>query len=134
MIDTCDQFPSSAVEYTSKFKEMYKCSKAYRVLISHKIESEIPLAVIKYGNRQQLSNTFETLVTNDTYLNINNFITHKEHSIRIFTHINSKVIFRNNFRNIIQDKLMWTVLDDEESTPTIHEIKDSAGKPTGKKL
>ena len=29
---------------------------------------------------------------------------------------------------------MWTVLDDEESAPTIHEIKDSAGKPTGKKL
>ena len=27
---------------------------------------------------------------------------------------------------------MWIDLNDEESAPMIHQIKDSAGKPTGK--
>ena len=53
-IDTTDQFPSSALEYTSKFKDFYKDPKTSRVYISHKIESAIPLGEIKYGNRQQL--------------------------------------------------------------------------------
>ena len=29
---------------------------------------------------------------------------------------------------------MWTDLDDEESAPMIHQIKDSTGKPTGKQI
>ena len=70
-IDTTDQFPSSALEYTSKFKDFYKDPKTSRVYISHKIESAIPLGEIKYGNRQQLSNIFDTLVYNNTYLNLN---------------------------------------------------------------
>ena len=42
-----------------------------------------------------------------------------------------KVILRDNFRNDIQNELIWIDLDDEESAPTIHQIKDSKGKPTG---
>ena len=80
-IDTSDQFTSSAAEYISKFKEMYKRPKSSRVYIAHKIESVILLAVIKYRNWQQLPNTFDTLITNDTYLNLNKFITHMKHSI-----------------------------------------------------
>ena len=120
IIDTPDQFPFSAVEYTSNFK------------VSHKIESAIPLGDIKYGKRQQLSNILDTLVTNNAYLDLNKFSTHKEHSIRFFTHMNPNVTLRDNFRNKIQDELMWIDLDDEESAPMVHQIKESAGKPIGK--
>jgi len=130
-IDTTDQFPSSAIEYTSKFTNFYKDPKTSRVYISHKIESAIPLGEIKYGNRQQLSNIFDTLVTNNAYLNLNKFCTHKEHSIGFFTHINPKVTLRDNFRNEIQNELMWIDLDDEESAPLIHQVKDNKGNPTG---
>ena len=119
-IDTTDQFPSSAIEYTSKFTNVYKDPKSSLVYISHKIESAIPLGEIKYGNRQQLSNIFDTLVTNNAFLNLNKFCTHKEHSIIFFTHINLKVTLRDNFRNEIQNELMWIDLDDEESAPLIH--------------
>ena len=130
-IDTTDQFPSSASEYTSTFKEIHKDNKSSRVYISHKIESAITLGEIKYGNKQQISSIFETLVKNNAYLSINKFSTHKEHSIGFFTHINPKVTLRDNFRNVIQDELMWVDLDDEECAPLIHQIKDSSGKTTG---
>ena len=132
IIDTTDQFPSSALEYTTKFKKFHKDPKASRVYISHKIESAIPLGEIKYGNRQKLTNIFDTLVANNAFLNLNKFCTHKEHSIGFFTHINPKVTLRENFRNEIQNELMWIDLDDEESVPMIHQIKDSNGKLTGK--
>ena len=48
-IDTTDQFSSSVLEYTSKFKDFYKDPETSRVYISHKIESAIPLGEIKYG-------------------------------------------------------------------------------------
>ena len=83
-IDTTDQFPSSAIEYTSKITNVYKDPKSSRVYTSHKIESAIPLGEIKYGNRQQLSNIFDILVTNNVFLNLNKFCTHKEHSIGFF--------------------------------------------------
>ena len=51
-IDTTDQFPSSTLEYTSKFEDFYKDPNTSRVYTSHKIESAIPLGEIKYGNRQ----------------------------------------------------------------------------------
>ena len=108
------------LEYTSKFKDFYKDPKTSRVYISHKIESAIPLGEIKYGNRQQLSNIFETPVSNNAYLNLNKCCTHKEHSIEFFTHINPKVTLRENFRNEIQNELLWIDLDDEESAPMIH--------------
>ena len=123
-IDTSNQFSSSATERTSKFKKIYKCPQSSRVYISHKIESIIPLDDIKYGNIQQLSNIFDTLVTNKTYLNLNKFSTQKEHSIGFFTHINPKVTLRNNFRNKIQDEPKWIDLDDEKSASMIHQIKD----------
>ena len=125
---TPDQFPFSAMEYTSKFKDFYKDPKTSRVYISHKIECAIPLGEIKYGNRQQLSNIFDTLVSNNAYLNLNKFCTHKEYSIGFFTHINPKATLCDNFRNEIQNELMWIDLDDEESTPLIHKIKDNKGK------
>ena len=129
-IDSTDQFLSSALEYTSKFKEIHEDIKSSRVYISHKIESTIPLGDIKYGNKQQLSSIFDTLVTNNAYLSLNKFCTHKEHSIGFFTHINPKVALRNNFRNAIQDELMWIDLNDEECAPMIHQIKDSSGENT----
>ena len=132
-IDTPDQLPSSAAKYTSKFKNSYKYPTSSRVHISHKIESASPLGDIKYGKRQQLSNIVDTLVTNNAYLNLNNFRIHKEHSIGFFTHINPKVTLRDNFRNKIQDELMWIDLDDEESVPMIYQIKDGVVKLTGKK-
>ena len=46
-IDTTDQFPSSALEYTSKFKKIYKDPNTSRDYISHKIKSAIPLGEIK---------------------------------------------------------------------------------------
>ena len=52
IIETTDQFPSSVLEYTTKFKNFHKDPKTSRVYISHKIESVIPLDEIKYGNRQ----------------------------------------------------------------------------------
>ena len=131
IIDTTDQFPSSAMECTSKLKDFYKDPKTSRVYISHKIEITILLGEIKYGNRQQLSNTFDTLVTNNACLNLNKFYTHKEHSIGFFTHINPKVTLRDNFRNEIQNELMWIDLDDEESAPLINQIKDIKENPTG---
>ena len=120
------------MEYTSKFKNFYKDQKNSRVYISHKIESAIPLDEIKYGNRQQLSNIVDTLVSNNAYLNLNKFCTHKEQSIGLFTHINPKVTLRDSFKNEIQNELMWIDLDDEKSAPLIHQIKDNKGKPTGK--
>ena len=119
-VDTTDHFPSSALEYTSKLKDFYKNPKTSRVYISHKIESAIPLGEIKYGNRQQLSKIFDTLVSNNAYLNLIKFCTHKEHSIGFFTHINPKVNLRENFRNEIQNELMFFDLDDEESALLIH--------------
>ena len=74
-------------------------SKTSRVYISHKIESAIPFGEIKYGNRQRLSNIFDTLVTNNAYLNLNTFCTRKEHSVGFFAHINPKITLRDNFRN-----------------------------------
>ena len=131
-IDTTDQLPSSALEYTSKFKDFYKDPKTSRVYISHKIESAISLGEIKYGNRQQLSNIFDNLlVTNNAYLNFNKYCTHKKHSIEFFTHINPKVTQYDNFRNGIQNELMWIDLDDEESATLIRQIEDIKGKPIG---
>ena len=119
-IDTTDQFLSSASEYTSKFKEIHKDIKLSRFYISHKIESAIILGEIKYGNKQQISRIFDTLVKNNAYLIINKFSTHNEHSIGFFTHINPKVTLRDNLRNVIQEELMWVDLDDEECAPLIH--------------
>ena len=119
-IDTSGQLPSFAAEYTSKFKKFYKLPKSFRVYISHKIESVIPLGDIKYGNIQQLSTHFKILVTNNTYNNINKFRTHKEHYIGFFTHINPKVTLRDNFRKVNQDKLMWINQNYEGSVPMIH--------------
>ena len=105
-IDTKDQFPSSAAECTSKFKVVHKDPKSSRVYISHKIESATPLGEIKYGNKQQLSSNFDTLVKNNAYLNLNKLYIHKEHSIGFFTNINPKVTLRDNFQNAIQEELM----------------------------
>ena len=51
-INTSDKFLSSGTESMSKFKEIYKYPKSSQVYAFHKIESTVPLAVIKYGNRQ----------------------------------------------------------------------------------
>ena len=43
IIDTTDQFPSSALEYTTKFKNFHKDPKTSRVYISHKLKAQFPL-------------------------------------------------------------------------------------------
>lgn len=53
-IDTSDQFRFSVAEYTFKFEKFNKFPKSSRVYIYNKIESTIPLSVIKYGKRQKL--------------------------------------------------------------------------------
>ena len=88
-IDSSDEFPLA--NYTSVFKEIFKCSKSSRVYITYKIESAIPLSVIKYDNKNQLSNIFATLVNHNTYLSRRNFKSHKEHSIGGFSNVNPKV-------------------------------------------
>ena len=98
-IDTSDQFQSSALKYTSTFRDFYKDPKSSRVYVSHKIEFAIPLGNIKYGNRQQLPIIFDTLVTNNTYLSLNKVCTYKEYFIGFFTHIDPKVTLQDNFRN-----------------------------------
>ena len=50
-IDILYQCPSSTVKYTFNFKEFYKCLKLSRAYIFHKIESTIPIFLLKYGNR-----------------------------------------------------------------------------------
>ena len=55
IIDTTDQLPSSALKYTTKFKNFHKYPKTSRVYISHKIESATALGEIKFGNREQLA-------------------------------------------------------------------------------
>ena len=131
-IGTSYQFLFSTAEYTSKFKKIYKWSKFSRVYIFHKIEFAIPISVLNYGNRQQLSNIFDTLVTNGAYLHHNKFRAHTKHLIGFFTHINPKVTLRNNLRIIIQDEFIWIDLNDEESASLIHQLKDNAGILTGK--
>ena len=121
-IDTSNQSLSSAAEYTSRLKQLYKCPKSSHVYISYKIECASPLAVIKYRNRQKFSNIIDILVTNSAYLTLNKFRTHEEHSIGFFVHINPKVNVRDDFRNAIQDELKWIDLNDEESAPMIHQI------------
>ena len=120
IIDTTDQFPSSAAEYNDKFKDVHKDPKSSRVYISHKIESA-----------QQLSSIFDTLDKNNAYISLNRFGTHKEHPIGFFTNINPNVTLRDNFRTTIQDELIWLDFNDEESAPMIHQVKDSSGKETG---
>ena len=102
------------------------------VYFSRKIESAIPLGNIKYRSRQQLSNIFDTLVSNNAYLNFKTFSTHKEYLIGFSTRVNPKVTLREILRNKIQDELKWIDLDDEESVQIAHQIKDGARKPTGK--
>ena len=48
-INSSDQF--SLEKCTSIFKAIFKCSKSSRLCITHKIESTIPLSVIKYDNK-----------------------------------------------------------------------------------
>ena len=58
-IDTPDQLPSSAAEYTSKFKNSYKYLTSSRVHISHKIEFASPLGDIKY----EKDSNYQTFLT-----------------------------------------------------------------------
>ena len=93
--------------------------------IYHKIESAILISVLKYENRQQLSNIFDTLVANGVYFSHNRFKSHKEHSIGFFTHDNPKFMFHDNLRMTIQEELICINLNDEESAPIIHHLKDN---------
>ena len=70
-IDSSDEFPLE--NSTSVFKEIFKCSKSSRVY-----ESAIPLIVIKYGNKNQLSNIFATLVNRNAYF----FLTENSNHIK----------------------------------------------------
>ena len=87
--------------YTSVFKEIFKCSKSSRVYITHKIESVIPLSVIKSGNKNQLYNIFTTLVNHNIYLFYKIIESHKKHSIGFFSNINPKMTLRDSLRQNI---------------------------------
>ena len=103
-IDSFDQFPLE--NYASIFKEIFKCSKSSREYIMHKIETTITLSVIKYGNKNQLSNIFTTLVNHNVYLSNRKFESHKEHSVGFISNINPKIILRDSLRQKNQHELM----------------------------
>lgn len=103
-INSSDQFPLG--NYTSVFKEIFKYLKSPRLHTTHKIESTIPLSVIKYGNKNQLSNIFTTLVNHNAYLLYRKFESYKEHSIEFFSIANPKVTLRHSLSQKIQHKLM----------------------------
>ena len=125
-INSSDQFPLG--NYTSVFKEIFKYLKSPRLHTTHKIESTIPLSVIKYGNKNQLSNISTTLVNHNVYLSNRKFESHKEHSVGFISNINPKIILRDSFRqkkstrtNV--DRPLQIDLNAEENNPMIHKEK-----------
>ena len=80
VIDTELQF-SDGNDYINMFTNLIKYSKTSRVYISHKIESTKSIAELKYGSNKEMTNIFDTLVANGTYLTHNKFQSQKEHAI-----------------------------------------------------
>ena len=78
-----------------------------------------------------MSNIFDTLVKNNTFVSHKKINSHKEYSIGFFPEVNPKITLRNEMRNRIQDQLMWIDLEDNETTKIMHPILDSKRKPTG---
>ena len=78
-----------------------------------------------------MSNIFETLVNNNTFLSHDKFQSHKEHAIGFFVNLSPRITLRDTLREKIQHTLMWIDLDDEISKPMIHNIEDKEGNPPG---
>ena len=91
IIDSHDDFPSEASNYTSLFNDFTKCPKTSRVYISFKIESSRSLGELKHGNNTHMENIFDTLKKNNAFLRHEKFKSHKEHSLGFFVEINPRV-------------------------------------------
>ena len=131
-IDSHDDFPFEASNYTLMFNDFTKCPQASRVDISFKIESSRSLGKLKHGNNTQMENIFDTLKKNNAFLRHEKLKSHKEHSLGFFVDINPRVTLRETLRRRIQDQRMWIDLDDEDCKDMIHQDLDTEGKPTGK--
>ena len=113
IIESIDQF-SDNQNYTNTFKNLYCENKSGRIYIAHKIESSKTIREIKYGSRNCLSNIFDTLVKNNTFLSHRKSNCHKEYSIGFFANINSKGILKESMHECVQDHLMFIDIDDED--------------------
>ena len=105
IIDTELQFPDGN-DYTNVFKNLIKCPKTSRVYIPYKIESAKAIAELKYGNNTEMTNIFDILIANGSYLFHNKFQSHKEHAIGFFVIIKLCVILRDELRARPQELLM----------------------------
>ena len=60
---------------------MIKYQQSSRIYITHKIEPPRFIADLQYGDKNDMSNIFDTLVTNSAFLSCKKFKRLKEHSI-----------------------------------------------------
>ena len=113
-IDSLNDFPSEALEYTSMLNEVTKFPKPSRVYITFKIELLLSLSDLKLGNNVYMENIFDKLKKNNTFLHHDKCQSYKEHSLGFFVEANLRVTLRETLRRIIHDQLMWIDLDAEE--------------------
>ena len=98
IIDTLLQFPEGN-DYTKTFTKIIKDSKdSRRIYISHHIESARGLGELKHGSKQDMSNIFDTLVNNNTFLSHDNFQSHKENAIGFFVNLSPRITLRDTLR------------------------------------
>lgn len=131
-IDILLQFPEGNA-YISILSDIIKDPQNSRIYINHKIESARSILDLKFGNRNDIINIFDTLTENDAFLKHKKFNSHKEHSICILSQKSSRITLRNTLHENIQELLMWIYLDDEESKPILIDMTNNEGKPTLKK-
>ena len=103
-IDSLDDFPSKATQYTSTFTKITIMSRVY---IPFKIKPARSLSDLKQGNRSNMAKHFETLVENDSFIIHNNFKSHKEHSLGFLINMNLHVTLREALHGKVQDQLMF---------------------------
>lgn len=113
-IDSPDDVPSKATQYTSTFT---KITIILRVYIPFKIKPARSLSDLKQGNRSNMAKHFETLVENDSFI-IHN--THKEHSLGFLINMNLHVTLWEALHGRVQDQLMFIDKYNEERQGTNH--------------
>ena len=128
-IDALLQFPEGKA-YISILSDIIKDPQNSRIYINHKIESARSILDLKFGNRNDMFNIFDTLAENNAFLKHKKFNSHKEHSIFFFSQKSSRITLRDTLHETIQELLMWIYLDDEKSKPMLIDMTNNEGKPT----
>lgn len=80
----------------------HQMPKTSRIYISRKIESARSIAELKYGNKNNMPNIFNTLVTNSAFSFHSKLLSNKEHSIGFFTQIIPHIILRDTLCGTLQ--------------------------------